>query len=132
MGSHPPGNLGTDSSPPFMPRGIPWFTFYLIDSYISRNAKAAKHDFSHMYQYLERVNEVMAAFEEQLWGHFDNFMDLGQDNPTLLVDCLRIVELQVWSLTGGFVTWIIIWRGTERMQHGCVVEDHAAGRSTSN
>lgn len=48
-----------------------------------------------MFQYLERVNEVMAIFEEKLWGHFDNFMELGQDSPTVLVDCLRIVELQV-------------------------------------
>ena len=69
-----------------------------------RNAKArpnAKHDFSHMLQYLERVNDVMAMFEERLWGHLDSFMELGQDNPTVLVDCLRIVELQVRGRQGG-------------------------------
>ena len=52
-----------------------------------------------MFKYLERVNEVMEAFEAQLWGHLDNFMELGQDSPTLLVDCLRIVELQVGRLS---------------------------------
>ncbi|GAX84704.1 hypothetical protein CEUSTIGMA_g12126.t1 [Chlamydomonas eustigma] len=60
----------------------------------NRNVKTTNHDFSHMFSYLERVNEVMQTFEEQLWDHLDNFLELSQENPTLLVDCLRIVELQ--------------------------------------
>jgi hypothetical protein len=41
----------------------------------------------------------MQTFEDQFWDHLDNFMELSQENPTLLVDCLRIVELQVACLT---------------------------------
>lgn len=53
---------------------------------------------SSMYKYLERVNEVMVAFEKQLWSHLDNFLELSGSNPTLLVDCLRVIELQVWTV----------------------------------
>ena len=37
----------------------------------------------------------MASCERRLWGHFRRFMDLAATRPSLLVDCVRVVELQV-------------------------------------
>jgi hypothetical protein len=44
--------------------------------------------------FLERVGDTSAAFERRLWGHVRNFMALGREQPGLLVDCARCVELQ--------------------------------------
>lgn len=37
----------------------------------------------------------MDDFEALLWEHLSDYERLAQDNPTLLVDCLRVIELQV-------------------------------------
>ena len=47
-----------------------------------------------MTRYVERVSEVVLEFEERLWSHIDNFLDLSESNPTLIVDCMRVIELQ--------------------------------------
>jgi hypothetical protein len=39
----------------------------------------------------------MAEFEALFWEHLAGFEDLAKENPTLLVDCLRIIEIQVGS-----------------------------------
>lgn len=62
---------------------------------LRRNVKAQAHDMSSMLQYIGRVKEVMADFEALLWDQLAEFEDLAQNNPTLLVDCLRVIELQV-------------------------------------
>lgn len=36
----------------------------------------------------------MVKFEERLWGIIRNFVTLGRDNPAMLVNAVRIVELQ--------------------------------------
>ena len=50
----------------------------------------------HRPPFLLPSQEVMADFEALLWGHLENYEELAQENPTLLVDCLRVIELQVW------------------------------------
>ncbi|KAL6761343.1 component of the exocyst complex [Haematococcus lacustris] len=60
----------------------------------NRNVKAGQHDMSSMMQYLQRVKSAMAQFEEVLWAYLEQYEELAQDNPMLLVDCLRIVEIQ--------------------------------------
>jgi hypothetical protein len=41
--------------------------------------------------------DAMAEFEALFWEHLAGFEDLAKENPTLLVDCLRIIEIQVGS-----------------------------------
>lgn len=41
-----------------------------------------------------QVKETMVKFEERLWGILRNFVTLGRDNPAMLVNAVRIVELQ--------------------------------------
>ncbi|KAJ9533396.1 hypothetical protein QJQ45_026375 [Haematococcus lacustris] len=65
------------------------------EAWNSRNVKAGQHDMSSMMQYLQRVKSAMAQFEEVLWAYLEQYEELAQDNPMLLVDCLRIVEIQL-------------------------------------
>lgn len=61
-----------------------------------------------MLQYLERVSEVMAEFEAQLWERLLQYDVLAARSPTLLVDCLRVVVLQVgnaWATDENALTW---------------------------
>lgn len=81
---------------------------------------------SSMYKYLERVNEVMVAFEEQLWSHLDNFLELSGSNPTLLVDCLRVIELQVWTV-GVDQDWVLSGAARCSAGGGLPAGDQAAG-----
>ncbi|KAJ9533070.1 hypothetical protein QJQ45_018170 [Haematococcus lacustris] len=64
------------------------------EAWNSRNVKAGQHDMSSMMQHLQRVKSAMAQFEEVLWAYLEQYEELAQDNPTLLVDCLRIMEIQ--------------------------------------
>ena len=54
-----------------------------------------KHDITDMMRYLSGVQAVMTKFESLLWSQLKNYEGLAQHQPTLLVDCLRVVELQV-------------------------------------
>jgi hypothetical protein len=45
-------------------------------------------------QYLEQVHVTVEAFERRLWRHVRNYHVLALQQPGLLVDCARIVELQ--------------------------------------
>lgn len=36
----------------------------------------------------------MGKFEERLWSLIRNFINLGRDNPGMLVNAVRIIELQ--------------------------------------
>ena len=58
-----------------------------------RNAKA-KSELGELESYLSRVNTVMGRFEERLFGVLRGFIALAVDRPTLLVDCVRVIELQ--------------------------------------
>ena len=40
------------------------------------------------------MRETMGKFEERLWSLIRNFIVLGRDNPGMLVNAVRIVELQ--------------------------------------
>jgi len=59
-----------------------------------RNVKAKDHDMTSMMRYIERVKDVVAEFEGLLWDHLYDYEDLAQSSPTLLVDCLRVIEVQ--------------------------------------
>jgi hypothetical protein len=41
-----------------------------------------------------QVRETMGKFEERLWSLIRNFIVLGRDNPGVLVNAVRIIELQ--------------------------------------
>jgi len=41
-----------------------------------------------------QVKETMVKFEERLWSIIRNFVTLGRDMPAMLVNAVRIVELQ--------------------------------------
>lgn len=43
---------------------------------------------------LKQVKDTFAKFEERLWNLFRKYHTLGQQNPGLLVACVRVVELQ--------------------------------------
>ncbi len=64
------------------------------------NAKAAKHDMSSMMRYLQRVSDAAADFEVVLFEHLERYEELAQEQPTLLVDCLRVVEMQASGWEG--------------------------------
>lgn len=81
-----------------------------------RNVKPGKGaaDMSSIMRYLARVKDVMKEFEARLWEALDDYVELSQSNPTLLVDCCRVIELQVGSssrLYGHFVCGCALWMG---------------------
>ena len=41
-----------------------------------------------------QVKDTMGKFEERLWSLIRNFVQLGHSNPAILVNAVRIVELQ--------------------------------------
>ena len=41
-----------------------------------------------------QVKDTMGKFEERLWSLIRNFVQLGHSNPAMLVNAVRIVELQ--------------------------------------
>lgn len=41
-----------------------------------------------------QVKETMVKFEERLWSIIRNFVTLGRDMPAMLVNAIRIVEVQ--------------------------------------
>ena len=41
-----------------------------------------------------QVQDTLGKFEERLWSIVRNFIVLGRDNPAMLVNAVRIVELQ--------------------------------------
>ena len=41
-----------------------------------------------------QVKDTMGKFEERLWSLVRNFVQLGHSNPAMLVNAVRIVELQ--------------------------------------
>ena len=41
-----------------------------------------------------QVKDTMTKFEERLWSLIRNFVELGHDNPAMLVAAVRIVEIQ--------------------------------------
>ena len=41
-----------------------------------------------------QVKDTMSKFEERLWSLIRNFVELGHNNPVLLVTAVRIVEIQ--------------------------------------
>ena len=58
-----------------------------------RNVKK-QQDIGELMQYLEQVHVTVEAFERRLWRHVRNYHALALQQPGLLVDCARIVELQ--------------------------------------
>ncbi|MEW5314341.1 MAG: hypothetical protein WDW38_005849 [Sanguina aurantia] len=80
---------------------VPAFEALTVLEGISDNAMRAwtrsgrtNSEMSHLALYLDRVSTVMAIAEGLLWDHVRNYDALAKDAPALLVDCLRIVELQ--------------------------------------
>lgn len=59
-----------------------------------RNVKK-RQDIGELMQYLNQVSETMTTFERRLWSHIRNYHDLAVNDPKLLVDCVRIIEIQV-------------------------------------
>ena len=41
-----------------------------------------------------QVRETMGKFEERLWSIIRNFIAYGRQNPAMLVNAVRIVEIQ--------------------------------------
>lgn len=41
-----------------------------------------------------QVRETFGKFEERLWSIIRNFLNLGRENPSMLVNAVRVVELQ--------------------------------------
>lgn len=41
-----------------------------------------------------QVKETMVKFEEKLWSKIRNFVTLGREMPAMLVNAVRIVEVQ--------------------------------------
>ena len=41
-----------------------------------------------------QVKDTMTKFEERLWSLIRNFVELGHNNPAMLVAAVRIVEIQ--------------------------------------
>ena len=41
-----------------------------------------------------QVKETMVKFEERLWSIIRNFLVLGSENPAMLVNAIRVVDLQ--------------------------------------
>mmetsp|Transcript_30706 Transcript_30706/g.68015 ORF Transcript_30706/g.68015 Transcript_30706/m.68015 type:complete len:793 (+) Transcript_30706:137-2515(+) len=60
----------------------------------NRNIKADKYDMSRMNQYLDQVKVAMGEFEKRLWAYVDDFYELAQSDPSILVSCVQVVELQ--------------------------------------
>eukprot|EP00877_Chromochloris_zofingiensis_P004011 jgi/Chrzof1/13610/Cz08g04030.t1 len=58
-----------------------------------RNVKK-RQDIGELMQYLNQVSETMTTFERRLWSHIRNYHDLAVNDPKLLVDCVRIIEIQ--------------------------------------
>ena len=60
-----------------------------------------------MFTYVGQVRMTMGKVEERLWSIIRNFADLGRDRPAMLVNAVRIIELQelvdksLESSTGG-------------------------------
>ncbi|MEW5306963.1 MAG: hypothetical protein WDW36_009390 [Sanguina aurantia] len=80
---------------------VPAFEALTVLEGISNNAMRAwvrsgrtSSEMSHLALYLDRVSTVMAIAEGLLWEHVRNYDALAREAPALLVDCLRIVELQ--------------------------------------
>lgn len=58
-----------------------------------RNAKK-RADLGELAQYLNQVDEAMQSFEKRLWSLARSYHTLAQQQPRVLVDVARIVEMQ--------------------------------------
>lgn len=45
-------------------------------------------------RHLRQVRMTMGKVEERLWSIIRNFANLGRDHPAMLVNAVRIIELQ--------------------------------------
>lgn len=80
---------------------VPAFEKLVVLTGTCENAKQAwqrnyksKPEVSALATFLQPVEEVMAQFEERLFLYMDDFLVLAEENPALLVSCVRVVELQ--------------------------------------
>ncbi|GLC43723.1 hypothetical protein PLESTM_001508500 [Pleodorina starrii] len=83
---------------------VPAFEALVLLTGTAENAKQAWQrsnksaaDLSELSAYLARVDDVMRRFEGELFDshlRLPDFIYLSQERPTLLVDCVRVMELQ--------------------------------------
>ncbi|KAK9827315.1 hypothetical protein WJX81_003676 [Elliptochloris bilobata] len=61
---------------------------------LQNNSKLRLEDSRNLSTYFNKVRETLGKFEERLWSLIRNFIVLGRDNPGMLVNAVRIIELQ--------------------------------------
>ncbi|KAG2492926.1 hypothetical protein HYH03_008836 [Edaphochlamys debaryana] len=82
---------------------VPAFEALTLLTGTAENAKQARRNTKvaaqagQILDYLTKVDEVMVAFEELLFDQhlkLPGMVELAQERPTILVDCVRVIELQ--------------------------------------
>lgn len=66
----------------------------LLAGGLTGGAKLKQQDTHNLSVYFNKVKDTMGKFEERLWSLIRNFVQLGHSNPAMLVNAVRIVELQ--------------------------------------
>ncbi|BDA50552.1 Exocyst complex component 3 [Coccomyxa sp. Obi] len=61
---------------------------------LESNAKLKRDDSRNISAYFNKVKATMSKVEERLWSIIRNFATLGKEQPAMLVNAVRIIELQ--------------------------------------
>ncbi|KAK9812960.1 hypothetical protein WJX72_006516 [[Myrmecia] bisecta] len=69
-------------------------TSIMAQQALQSGTRLKREDTHNLNSYFNKVKDTMGKFEERLWSIIRNFITLGRENPAMLVNAVRIVELQ--------------------------------------